>query len=157
MSHYLQTVEEVYAAAAAEPDGRLCCTRSAVWRLPGLHVPEIMLRMNYGCGSTVDPRDLTEDDTVLYVGVGGGLEALQFAYFTRRPGAVIAVDPVLAMRQRARDNFEEAARLNAWFRPEFVTLLDGSALDLPMPSASVTVVAQNCLYNVFTRYDLERA
>ena len=116
-----------------------------------------MLQMNYGCGTTVDPRDLEAGDTVLYVGVGGGLEALQFAYFTRRPGAVVAVDPVAAMRQRARDNFAEAARLNPWFRPEFITLLDGSALELPAAAASVGLVAQNCLFNVFTRAHLDRA
>jgi ubiquinone/menaquinone biosynthesis C-methylase UbiE len=113
--------------------------------------------MNYGCGSTVAPRDLRAEDTVLYVGVGGGLEALQFAYFTRRPGAVIAVDPVAAMRDRSRANFEEAARLNPWFRPEFITLLDGSALELPVPSATATVLAQNCLFNVFTPADLKVA
>jgi ubiquinone/menaquinone biosynthesis C-methylase UbiE len=157
MSSYLKTVEAVYAEAAERPDADLCCTASAGWRLPGLTVPEAMLRMNYGCGSTVDPRDLGPGDTVLYVGVGGGLEALQFAYFTRRPGSVIAVDPVAAMRAKARANFDEAARLNPWFRPEFITLLEGSALDLPVPDASVTVLAQNCLFNVFTRADLDRA
>src|SRR6266478_4106312 len=51
-------------------------------------------QMNYGCGSTVDPADLRGDGPVLYIGVGGGLEALQLAYFRRRPGGVIAVDPV---------------------------------------------------------------
>jgi SAM-dependent methyltransferase len=156
MTTYLQTVEEVYAAAAAHPDASLCCTRSA-WRLPGLLVPAVMQEMDYGCGSTVDPRDLREGDIILYVGVGGGLEALQFAYFTRRPGAVIAVDPVAAMRARARANLEEAARLNAWFHPDFVTLLDGSALDLPVADGSVSVAAQNCLLNVFMRDDLDRA
>src|SRR5258708_25400653 len=104
-----------------------------------------MLDMNYGCGSTVDPRDLRKADTVVYVGVGGGLEALQFAYFTRRPGAVIAVDPVTAMRDQARVNFEEAARLNAWFRPDFIALRDGSALEVPVASATATVLAQNSL------------
>jgi ubiquinone/menaquinone biosynthesis C-methylase UbiE len=128
-----------------------------VWRLPDLHVPPAMLQMNYGCGSTVEPRDLRGGDTVLYVGVGGGLEALQFAYFTRRPGSVIAVDPVAEMRSRARENFEEAARLNPWYRPEFVTLLDGSALDLPVPGDHATVLAQNCLFNVFEPADLGRA
>jgi SAM-dependent methyltransferase len=157
MSSYLQTVEEVYAAAAQEPDAGLCCTQSPVWNLPDLHIPPAMLAMNYGCGSTVDPRDLRREDTVLYVGVGGGLEALQFAYFTRRPGGVIAVDPVAPMRQRAGENFAEAARLNPWFRPEFVTLLEGTALDLPVSAASVTVLAQNCLFNVFTTADLDRA
>jgi ubiquinone/menaquinone biosynthesis C-methylase UbiE len=116
-----------------------------------------MLAMNYGCGSTVDPRDLRPDDTILYVGVGGGLEALQFAYFTRRPGSVIAVEPVAEMRQRAAENFVEAARLNPWFRPDFVTLLDGTAHRLPVPSNTATVAAQNCLFNIFTADDLDRA
>jgi SAM-dependent methyltransferase len=157
MSDYLQTVASVYAEAAVNPDGGLCCATSPVWRLPDLVPPPAMLEMNYGCGSAVDPRDLRGGDTVLYVGVGGGLEALQFAYFARRPGGVIAVDPVAEMRERARANFAEAARLNPWFRPEFVTLLDGSALDLPVAADSATVVAQNCLFNVFMRDDLARA
>jgi ubiquinone/menaquinone biosynthesis C-methylase UbiE len=157
MSTYLQIVEQVYAEAAGRPDAELCCTQSPVWHLPDLHIPPAMLALNYGCGSTVDPRDLRPGDTVLYVGVGGGLEALQFAYFTRRPGGVIAVDPVAEMRERARANFEAAARLNPWFRPEMVRLVDGSALDLPVPAACATVLAQNCLFNVFTRADLERA
>src|SRR5437764_11619422 len=147
MPSYLDTVADVYAQAAVRPDADLCCTASPVWRFPDLVIPPVMLRMNYGCGSTVDPRDLRPGDTVLYVGVGGGLEALQFAYFTRRPGAVNAVDPVAKMRDRARANFADAARLNPWFRPEFVTLLDGSALHLPVADAAVTVVAQNCLFN----------
>jgi SAM-dependent methyltransferase len=157
MTSYLQTVEEVYEAAARTPQAELCCTRSPLWHFPDLKVPQVMLDMNYGCGSTVDPRDLRGEDTILYVGVGGGLEALQFAYFTRRPGGVIAVDSVAAMREKARANFEEAARLNPWFRPEFVTLVDGSALALPVPSARATVLAQNCLYNIFTSADLDSA
>lgn len=157
MSNYLQTVADVYAEAARRPDANLCCSESPVWRLPDLHIPPIMLQMNYGCGSTVHPQDLRRGATVLYVGVGGGLEALQFAYFTRRPGGVIAVDPVADMRASARANLAEAARSNPWFRPEFVTIVDGSAHALPVPDASVSVLAQNCLFNVFTSSDLERA
>lgn len=157
MSLYLETVKEVYAEAARDPDASLCCANSPVWRLPGLAIPERMLAMNYGCGSTVDPRELKAADTVVYVGVGGGLEALQFAYCTRRPGGVIAVDPVAEMRQRAAENLQEAARLNPWFRPDFVTLVDGSALSLPLPSNCATVAAQNCLFNIFTTEDLQTA
>jgi ubiquinone/menaquinone biosynthesis C-methylase UbiE len=157
MSSYLQTVANVYAEAAAQPDAGLCCTSSPGRLLPDLCIPPLMLQMNYGCGSTVDPRDVHADDTILYVGVGGGLEALQFAYFTRRPGAVIAVDPVAEMRARARENLDTAVRLNAWFRPEFVTILDGTALDLPVSRDSVSVVAQNCLFNIFTPDDFGQA
>jgi SAM-dependent methyltransferase len=157
MSNYLRIVENVYAEAARNPDAQLCCTASPVWRLPDLVIPRMMLEMNYGCGSAVDPRDLQSDDTILYVGVGGGLEALQFAYFARRPGGVIAVDPVAEMREAARRNFVEAARLNPWFRPDFVTLLDGTALALPVHGDSASVIAQNCLFNVFTPDDLRTA
>jgi SAM-dependent methyltransferase len=157
MKSYLQTVEDVYAQAAHAPDASLCCTQAPVWRLPDLHIPPIMFEMNYGCGSTVNPRDLRADDPILYVGVGGGLEALQFAYFTRRPDGVIAVDPVAAMRAKAQANFVEAAKINSWFRPDFVRLLNGNALRLPVESNSITVAAQNCLFNVFLRDDLDRA
>jgi SAM-dependent methyltransferase len=157
MASYLDTLAGVYAKAADTPDAALCCTTSPPWRFPDLRFPALMLEMNYGCGSTVDPRDLHPDDTVLYVGVGGGLEALQFAYFTRRPGGVLAVDPVARMRERAQANFADAARLNPWFRPEFVTVLDGSALHLPVADGAVTVVAQNCLFNVFRNGDLAKA
>lgn len=157
MSNYLQTIESVYEQAALTPDANLCCTLSPVWNLPDLRVPRIMLDMNYGCGSTVNPRDLKPNDTICYVGVGGGLEALQFAYFARRPGGVIAVDPVAAMRDKARANFIEAAKLNPWFRPDFVDIRDGNALKLPVESNSISVLAQNCLFNVFMQAELEQA
>jgi SAM-dependent methyltransferase len=157
MSHYLDTVRDVYARAAAEPDEGLCCVDGALRRLPGLVVPQRMHEMNYGCGSTVEPDDLAGEDPILYIGVGGGLEALQLAWFRRRPGGVIAVDPVPEMREEALRNLEEAARLNDWFRPAFVRLVDGSASALPEPDGSVGVVAQNCLFNVLERNDLDAA
>jgi SAM-dependent methyltransferase len=61
------------------------------------------------------------------------------------------------MREKAHANFLEAARLNPWFRPEFVRILDGNALKLPVVSGTVSVVAQNCLFNVFMQADLEQA
>ncbi|HET6201556.1 MAG TPA: methyltransferase domain-containing protein [Planctomycetota bacterium] len=154
---YKQAIQDYYAAAAVAADPSLCCVDGAFWSLPGLEFPPRMLEMNYGCGSTVHPSDLSGEEPVLYVGVGGGLEALQFAYFRRRPGGVIAVDPVAEMREAAARNLEEAARVNAWFRSEFVRIAEGTADALPVPGESVGVVAQNCLFNVFTEADLARA
>jgi SAM-dependent methyltransferase len=152
-----RAVLDVYAAAAVTPDSSLCCVAGTQWTLPGLSVPPAMHAMNYGCGSTVHPGDLAGARPILYVGVGGGLEALQFAYFRRQPGGVIAVDPVPEMRAAAAANLALAAASNPWFRPEFVTLLDGSAEALPVPGGSVDVVAQNCLFNVFVDGDLRAA
>jgi SAM-dependent methyltransferase len=157
MNDYLEVARQVYAAAARDPDANLCSGSSGGALLPGLEVPPIMQEMNYGCGSTVDPADLRGEGPVLYIGVGGGLEALQLAYFRRRPGGVIAIDPVKEMRERARENLAEAARRNAWFRPEFVRILDGAAARLPVPDGSVDLVAQNCLFNILMEDDLRGA
>ncbi len=154
---YLETTQQVYREAAQTPDPGLCCTTSPTWTLPGLVIPPRMLEMNYGCGSTVHPRDLAGEPTVLYVGVGGGMELLQFAYFSRKPGGVIGIDPVSEMRDAARTNLAEAARVNPWFGEASVVLRDGNALALGIEDATVDVAAQNCLFNIFQPDDLRRA
>ncbi len=154
---YLDVTADFYRDAALKPNVGLCCTTTPVWQLPGLSMPKRMLDMNYGCGSTVNPRDLSNNPTVLYVGVGGGMELLQFAYFSRRPGAVIGVDMVPEMLEASRENFVEAERQNDWFRAEFVDLRQGDALHLPIEDGSVDVAAQNCLFNIFKVDDLRRA
>ncbi len=157
MSNYLETAKNVYKEAAVNPQEGLCCTTTPVWLLPELEITKKMLEMNYGCGSTVNPRDLVNEPTVLYVGVGGGMELLQFAYFTRRKGGVIGIDPVREMLDASRTNFKEAEKLNPWFKSEFVDLRYGDALDLPVDDESVDVAAQNCLFNIFHSEDLKRA
>lgn len=155
---YLETTAQVYAEAAATPQAGLCCVSAPPLQFPGLKIPPIMQDMNYGCGSTVHPNELTgPNPTVLYIGVGGGLEALQFAYFCRQHGGVIAVDPVAEMREVAAHNLQLAAQENDWFNPESVKILAGDAFALPVPDESVSVVAQNCLFNIFEPTDLKRA
>jgi SAM-dependent methyltransferase len=154
---YLQTTHDVYREAALTPDVGLCCTTTPIWQLPELSIPKKMLAMNYGCGSTVHPRDLARSPTVLYVGVGGGMELLQFAYFSRHAGAVIGLDVVDEMIASCDENLRTAEKENAWFKRDFVDLRKGDALALPIADASVDVAAQNCLFNIFHEDDLTRA
>lgn len=154
---YLESAAEFYSQVAETPDVGLCCVQSTPLQLPGLAVPPQMQEMNYGCGTTVHPTELSGNPIVLYVGVGGGLEALQFSYFCRQPGGVIAVDPVAEMRKAAARNLDVAAQENEWFDTSFVTLKEGDAFELPVPDNSVDVVAQNCLFNIFEPEDLSRA
>ena len=155
--NYLQTTADFYREAAITPNVGLCCTTTPVWVLPELDMPKRMLQMNYGCGSTVNPRDLGNSPTVLYVGVGGGMELLQFAYFSRRKNGVIGVDMVEEMLDASADNFVEAERLNPWFKSDFVSLRKGDALNLPIDDNTVDVAAQNCLFNIFKMDDLKKA
>ncbi|MDB9537943.1 arsenosugar biosynthesis arsenite methyltransferase ArsM [Dolichospermum planctonicum CS-1226] len=154
---YLETAAQFYSQVAQTPEVGLCCVQSTPLQLPGLKIPLAMQEMNYGCGTTVHHNELNNQPTVLYVGVGGGLEALQFAYFSPRPGAIIAVEPVEAMREAAMRNLEIAAMENPWFDTSFVEIRPGDAFNLPVADASVDIVAQNCLFNIFEPTDLTRA
>jgi SAM-dependent methyltransferase len=154
---YLEATNDLYKQAALTPDVGLCCTTNPVWQLPGLSIPTIMQEMNYGCGSTVSASDLVNNPKVLYVGVGGGMELLQFAYFSRQKEGVIGVDVVDEMLEASRKNFKVAEKENPWFKSEFVHLKKGSALDLPIESESIDVAAQNCLFNIFKAEDLKKA
>lgn len=154
---YLETTKNVYKQAALTPDVGLCCTTNPIWELPELSIPTIMQEMNYGCGSTVHPRDLSKSPSVLYVGVGGGMELLQFAYFSRRKGAIVGVDVVDEMLEACANNFKIAAQQNEWFQPDFVNLKKGDALQLPIEDSTIDVAAQNCLFNIFKEDDVRKA
>ena len=154
---YLETTKDLYKEAALTPDVGLCCTTNPIWELPGLKIPKIMQEMNYGCGSTVHARDLTNNPKMLYVGVGGGMELLQFSYFNRQKGGVIGVDVVDEMLEASRKNFKVAEEQNLWFKSEFVELKKGDAMNLPVEDNSIDVAAQNCLFNIFKEEDLQKA
>jgi SAM-dependent methyltransferase len=157
MKSYLETTKNVYKDAAEKPNVGLCCTTTPVWQLPGLKIPQMMLSMNYGCGSTVHPRDLINNPSILYVGVGGGMELLQFAYYSRKKHGVVGVDVVEEMLEACKINFKEAEGLNPWFKSEFVDVRKGDALNLPVEDESIDVAAQNCLFNIFKMDELKKA
>jgi SAM-dependent methyltransferase len=157
MESYLETTIDVYKQAAEKPDVGLCCTTTPIWALPGLTMPKIMQEMNYGCGSTVNPRDLVNNPTVLYVGVGGGMELLQFSYFNRQKGGVVGIDIVDEMLAACKENMNEAERLNDWFSKDFIDIRKGNALSLPVDDETIDVAAQNCLFNIFKAEDLKLA
>ncbi len=154
---YLNTTVDVYKQAAEQADIGLCCTSSPLWQFPGLKVPKIMQEMNYGCGSTVNPKDLVANPKILYVGVGGGMEILQFAYFSRQKKGVTGIDIVPEMLDKCRENLAIAETENKWFHQDFINLQAGSALALPVADQSMDIAAQNCLFNIFKEQDLNKA
>lgn len=155
--NYLDVTKDIYKEAALTPDVGLCCTTTPIWQFPGLSIPTIMQEMNYGCGSTVHPRDLVNNPKILYVGVGGGMELLQFSYFSRQKEGVIGIDVVDEMLEASRKNFVIAEKENDWFASDFVALKKGDALALPVEDESIDVAAQNCLFNIFKLEELRKA
>jgi SAM-dependent methyltransferase len=157
MESYLDATTNLYKQAALTPDIGLCCSTTPIWKFPGLEIPMIMQEMNYGCGSTISAQDLINNPKILYVGVGGGMELLQFSYFSRQKAGVIGVDVVDEMLEASRKNFLIAEEQNDWFKSEFVELKKGDALNLPIEDESIDVAAQNCLFNIFKTDDLKKA
>jgi len=157
MENYLDATVNLYRDAALTPDVGLCCTTTPIWKFPGLEIPKIMQEMNYGCGSTISAQDLINNPKILYVGVGGGMELLQFSYFSRQKGGVVGVDIVDEMLEASRQNFIIAEQENDWFKSEFVELKKGDALNLPIEDESIDIAAQNCLFNIFKTDDLKKA
>jgi SAM-dependent methyltransferase len=157
MENYLDATTDLYREAALTPDVGLCCTTTPIWKFPGLEIPKIMQEMNYGCGSTISAQDLINNPKILYVGVGGGMELLQFSYFSRQKGGVVGVDVVDEMLEASRKNFIVAEQENDWFKSEFVELKKGDALNLPIEDESIDIAAQNCLFNIFKTDDLRKA
>jgi SAM-dependent methyltransferase len=157
MENYLDATVNLYRDAALTPDIGLCCTTTPIWKFPGLEIPKIMQEMNYGCGSTISAQDLINNPKILYVGVGGGMELLQFSYFSRQKGGVIGVDVVDEMLEASKQNFKIAEQENDWFKSEFVELKKGDALNLPIENESIDIAAQNCLFNIFKTDDLRKA
>lgn len=154
---YLETTKDLYKTAAISPDIGLCCTTNPIWELPGLKIPRIMQDMNYGCGSTVHHMDLSGNPKILYVGVGGGMELLQFAYFSRQKHGVVGIDIVEEMLDASVKNLKEAELENPWFKSDFVDLKKGDALSLPITDSTIDVAAQNCLFNIFKTEELKKA
>jgi SAM-dependent methyltransferase len=82
---------------------------------------------------------------------------LQFSYFSRKRNGVIGIDIVDEMLVACAENLKTAEKTNDWFKSEFVQLKKGSALSLPIADESIDVAAQNCLFNIFEKKELEIA
>ena len=59
---------------------------------------------------------VANEPSILYVGVGGGMELLQFSYFNRNRGAIIGVDSVTEMFESCDKNLIEAELKNDCFK-----------------------------------------
>jgi SAM-dependent methyltransferase len=67
------------------------------------------------------------------------------------------VDIIDEMLKACKENIVEAEKQNPWFRSEFVRLVKGDALHLPIEDNSIDIAAQNCLFNIFKQDELKKA
>ncbi|MGB0119692.1 MAG: arsenite methyltransferase [Solirubrobacterales bacterium] len=152
-----EVVRERYAAAATDASGRdaSCCSNDAVITEEqravfgsNLYedgdrdsVPEAAQLISLGCGNPTAVAELTEGQTVLDLGSGGGIDVLLSARRVGPTGKAYGLDMTEEMLELARSNQREAGVENVEF-------LLGEIEKIPLPDASVDVVISNCVINL---------
>lgn len=105
-----------------------------------LNVP-IDANMGLGCGNPVAIAALSELETVLDLGSGGGFDCFLARRQVGQTGYVIGVDMTPEMIKLSRDNLEKSGYTNMEFRL-------GEIENLPVADSSIDVIISNCVINL---------
>jgi arsenite methyltransferase len=151
-----ETVSENYGRAAkrvlegkqAECCASSCCGGSADPISSSLYsatetavVPEGAVLASLGCGNPTALAQLSEGETVLDLGSGGGIDVLLSARRVGPTGKVYGLDMTDEMLELARENQLKAGVDNVEF-------LKGEIESIPLPDNSVDVIISNCVINL---------
>jgi SAM-dependent methyltransferase len=145
-----KTVRERYAKGAAVvssgdilcPPGERNLYGANLYGAAALaQVPEGAALASHGCGNPTAVADLSEGETVLDLGSGGGIDVLLSARRVGPTGTVFGLDMSDEMVVLAKENQCEAGIEN-------VEWLKGAIEQIPLPDASVDVVISNCVIDL---------
>jgi arsenite methyltransferase len=106
-------------------------------------LPDAAAHASLGCGNPTAVADLSEGETVLDLGSGGGIDVILSAKRVGPTGLAYGLDMTDEMLALARRNAEEAGVKNAIF-------LKGMIEQVPLPADSVDVVISNCVISLST-------
>ena len=104
-------------------------------------LPDAAALASLGCGNPTAVADLSDGETVLDLGSGGGIDVILSAKRVGATGLAYGLDMTDEMLALARANAQEADVRNAIF-------LKGVIEDIPLPADSVDVVISNCVINL---------
>jgi SAM-dependent methyltransferase len=106
-------------------------------------LPKEVVEASLGCGNPTAVADLSEGQTVLDLGSGGGIDVLLSAGRVGETGFAYGLDMTDEMLDLAKKNAAEAGVTNVEF-------LKGYIEEIPLPDSSVDVVISNCVINLST-------
>jgi arsenite methyltransferase len=133
------------AYAAIESGGGETVARRLYSEQELAEVPPGAVEWALGVGNPVRYAFLQPGDTVLDIGSGGGIDTILAARRVGPRGAVIGLDVVEKMLERARVHAAEAGLAGS---TEFIR---GAMEDIPLPDGSVDVVISNGVLNLSAR------
>jgi SAM-dependent methyltransferase len=138
-----RSVTRSQAAACCDPAMRCCdpITRDLYNAMEKDGLPENAVLASLGCGNPTALIDLTEGQTVLDLGSGGGIDVLLSAKRVGPTGKAYGLDMTDEMLALARENQRQAGAVNVEF-------LKGEIENIPLPNDFVDVVISNCVINL---------
>jgi ubiquinone/menaquinone biosynthesis C-methylase UbiE len=104
-------------------------------------LPAEALLASLGCGNPTALAELTEGETVLDLGSGGGIDVLLSAKRVGPTGKAYGLDMTDEMLALALENKAKAGATNVEF-------LKGHIEAIPLPSNTVDVIISNCVINL---------
>jgi ubiquinone/menaquinone biosynthesis C-methylase UbiE len=156
-SELKQTVREKYAEAAlrVRAEGKTsCCSTSCCGGAADdpitsnlysdgetATLPAEALKASLGCGNPTALAELKQDEVVLDLGSGGGIDVLLSARRVGPRGKAYGLDMTDEMLDLARTNQRNAGVQNVEF-------LKGDIEAIPLPDNSVDVIISNCVINL---------
>jgi arsenite methyltransferase len=104
-------------------------------------LPDTAVLASLGCGNPTALAQLSEGETVLDLGSGGGIDVLLSARRVGPSGKAYGLDMTDEMLALAHDNQRKAGIENVEF-------LKGEIENIPLPDNSVDVIISNCVINL---------
>jgi SAM-dependent methyltransferase len=106
-------------------------------------LPDAAVLASLGCGNPTAVADLSEGETVLDLGSGGGIDVILSAKRIGATGTAYGLDMTDEMLLLAQRNARDAGVRNVHF-------LKGLIEQIPLPADSIDVVISNCVINLST-------
>ncbi len=144
LDHSRRLVSDFYGDAADQPQPELCCTDAQTLSDSG-HIPQEVLDISYGCGSPVGLANITEGETMVDLGSGGGIDCFIAAKQVGKTGQVVGIDMTDQMLREARLAKNKVEKKLGYANVEFKK---GYLEEIPLPDQFADLVTSNCVINL---------
>jgi arsenite methyltransferase len=141
-----QKVSDRYARAASMGEQMCCPTSYNIADLKSF-IPEEVLKISYGCGTPAGLKTVSQGETVLDIGSGGGIDCFEAARLVGPTGHVIGIDMTDTMLAIAKKNAPVVAA-NLGYPISNVEFRKGMAEAMPVNDSTVDLIISNCVINL---------
>jgi arsenite methyltransferase len=139
-------VSDRYARAASTGE-QMCCPTSYDLADLKFFIPEEVLKISYGCGTPAGLKTVSQGETVLDIGSGGGIDCFEASRLVGPTGHVIGIDMTDTMLAIARKNAPIVAA-NLGYPTSNVEFRKGMADAIPVIDGAVDLIISNCVINL---------